>query len=290
MSYWLRFEMTLVRYPEFRLLQAQRQAANSSMMALLVGSRLAVHTLSLTAGSDMRLSQIFPRVPHIERFDLTTDVAQALLDSSEEHLAVMAVPYVMALHENMMLHCCSMLVPVGRMSRPQIRSLSAKSMHDKFATSAGATFTEDYLQTFQLLRTARNSQIHEGGLSNLECSDTRAALSSGAETIWRRYTGAAPPSWNVGDRVVLRQPELVAALAVTDRLAREANEMLQPLVPRATWAQIAVDDALAEGFDASGDRNKRLRRLTAFARRYYRAIGIPASELRAAGRAAGLDV
>ena len=56
--------MPLVKYAEYRRYIEQRKDANNAMMALLAGSKLAMHTLSLTAGSERRLSEIFPRVPH----------------------------------------------------------------------------------------------------------------------------------------------------------------------------------------------------------------------------------
>ena len=61
-------------------------------MALLAGSHLANHTLNLTQGSDRPLSEIFPRVPHIERFNLKTETASALLADAEAHLSAMAIP------------------------------------------------------------------------------------------------------------------------------------------------------------------------------------------------------
>jgi hypothetical protein len=107
------------------------------MMALLAGSKLAINTLGLTSGSTLRLAQIFPKVPHIDRFDLRTDVAARILDDAELHLSTMAIPYVLALHEDYMMQSARMLVNETAMSRSVHRALNAKTMHEQFAGASG---------------------------------------------------------------------------------------------------------------------------------------------------------
>lgn len=282
--------LLLVRYAEFRRLQVQRQEANTAMMALLAGSKLAVNTLGLTAGSELRLSQIFPQVAHIERFDLKTDRAQAILDHAEEHLSVMAIPYVLALHEDYMLHCNSMLVNAGKMSRSVLRGLTAKSMHEKFAARCGRAFSSESLELFHLLRAMRNSHIHQGGLANADLQDARAALSPAAESLWLTLARAELPLFAVRDRVPLGHYQIIACLAITKFLSKEANVALQSVVPSTQWAEMAIADALADGVDLVGNPNQRFRKLKGFARRYYAAVSIPDSDLRSAALTSGLSV
>ena len=75
--------MPEVRFAAYRQYLLQRQLVNSSVMALLAGSQLASHTLQLTQGSDRTMREIFPQVPHIDRFNLKSDHARALLLDAE---------------------------------------------------------------------------------------------------------------------------------------------------------------------------------------------------------------
>jgi hypothetical protein len=282
--------MTLVRYGEYRRLEALRRDANNAMMALLAGSKLAVNTLQLTAGSTLVLSQIFPKVPHIERFNLQADLAASLLDDAEHHLATMAVPYVLALHEDFMMHCANLLAQCGLLSSAQITKLSPKTVHEKVAKRAHGAFTSESLELFHLVRTLRNSQIHEGGRVSQECSSVRTSLTPAAVKLWEYLTKAAAPPYAVGDSVALRQPQMVAALAITHKLMEEANVMLQPVIPAATWARMAVEDAITEGISLTGNPQQRFRKIAGFARQHYGVLALPEAELRQAATAVGLDV
>jgi hypothetical protein len=84
-----------VKFPQYRQYLRQRQLVNSAVMALLAGSQLANHTLQLTRGSDRPLKEIFPSVPHIDRFNLKTDAASDLRSDAEAHLSAMAILYIL---------------------------------------------------------------------------------------------------------------------------------------------------------------------------------------------------
>ena len=71
-----------ILFPEYRAYVASRIEVNNAMMALLAGSRLAAHTLTLTVGSTATLSQLFPAVEHVGRFDLRSDSARQLLNDA----------------------------------------------------------------------------------------------------------------------------------------------------------------------------------------------------------------
>ncbi|MGD9701989.1 MAG: hypothetical protein AB7Q42_04455 [Acidimicrobiia bacterium] len=280
--------MPVVMYADYRRLESQRRDANNSIMALLAGSKLAVNTLGLTAGSTLPLSEIFPRVPHIARFNLRTDIARSLLDDAERHLATMAVPYVLALHEDFMLHCASLLRKHGRMSASAYGALNAKTMHARFSQNAGGTFSIASLELFQLVRTLRNSQIHEGGRVNEECHAARIGLSAKAESLWEYLTKEQLSSCTVGDDVALGHPQLVGTLAITHRLMEEANEMLQQVIPSWVWANMAVADAKAEKLHLAGNPAQRLRKLRGFVRMHYGALALPDDEVRDAAVALGV--
>ena len=96
---------TWVEFPTFRRYEANRQEANNAMMALLAGSKLAVHTLQLTSGSKELLPRIFPGVDHIAYFNLATDEATRLLLDTAHHLGAVAIPYALAVHEDFVMNC-----------------------------------------------------------------------------------------------------------------------------------------------------------------------------------------
>ena len=279
----------LVRYREFRRLHEQRTEANNSIMALLAGSKLAVNTLRLTTGSKLRLSEIFPEVPHIERFDLRTDRATHLLDNAEAALAVMAIPYILAIHEDYMCHCISLLIDAG-VAPSASKMPSAKAMHAYFETAADRCLPSDLVEMFQVIRMMRNCHIHAGGLANQEMCDERTALGTSGESKWGKWTGKALPTFAVGDAVPIGQAEVIVGLALTSALAKESNEILGTTVPTTHWAKLAIADALADGVELRGNDQQRFRTLRGFVRLYYAGVGISDSDLEIAAKAAGLRV
>lgn len=116
--------MKEVKYRQYRDYLQQRISTNDTMMGLLVGSKLASQTLTLTTGSRLRLKDIFPKVPHIERLNLTTEKAQDVLDNAEHLLGVLAVPQIMALHEDLMVGMLGLLEQnIPGSTRPKKQSL-----------------------------------------------------------------------------------------------------------------------------------------------------------------------
>lgn len=92
--------MPEILFRDYREYAASRVEVNNAMMALLAGSRLAAHTLSLTAGSNATLGQLFPAVEHIDRLNLRSDSARQLLQDADHHIASVAIPYALATHED----------------------------------------------------------------------------------------------------------------------------------------------------------------------------------------------
>jgi hypothetical protein len=79
-------------FAAYREYRKKRTDASNALMALLAGAQLASHLLKLTDGSRHLLPDIFPSVPHIRRFNLSTEQAIELLDAADEHLGAMSVP------------------------------------------------------------------------------------------------------------------------------------------------------------------------------------------------------
>jgi hypothetical protein len=88
-------------------------------MGLLAGALMAAHMLQLTRGSDRLLPEIFPDIPHIRRFNLTTTAARDILSAGDVHLGAMAVPYALAIHEDYLKTCLLLLQRGGvRLTKP----------------------------------------------------------------------------------------------------------------------------------------------------------------------------
>jgi hypothetical protein len=55
------------------------------------------------------LPEIFPAVPHIRRFNLTSEAARRLLVDADAHLGAVPVPYALSVHEAFVMDCLAWL-------------------------------------------------------------------------------------------------------------------------------------------------------------------------------------
>lgn len=111
--------MKIVRFGAYRQYEQTRTEASNAVMGLLAGAGMAAHMLRLTDGSDRLLPEIFPKVAHIGRFNLTTDAAREILTAGDVHLGAMAVPYALAIHEDFLKTCLGLLQRGGaQLSKP----------------------------------------------------------------------------------------------------------------------------------------------------------------------------
>ncbi len=272
--------MAEVKYRQYRDYLGQRIATNDTVMGLLAGSKLASQTLAITAGSQLLLKDIFPQVPHIGRFNLRTGAAREVLEDAENLLGVLAVPQIMALHEDLI---SGMLVLLERSAPGSTKSnqrLNAENMHAKFEGAASMSFTPSTLALFQLVRMARNEYIHNGGKVGKYFAAELAAYDPASLQVWRDITGEAFPAYKVEDKVELRLPALIGTLAVTKRLAAEANEGLQQSLSPAVWADLVAEDWLSPWIPGNDGQQKK--RILGIARTYYDVVNIPEAELTAA--------
>ncbi|MGH2819527.1 MAG: hypothetical protein ACRDJ5_02610 [Actinomycetota bacterium] len=256
-------------------------------MAMLAGAQLASNTLRLTEGSESLLPEMFPRVPHIRRINLKVAAAQELLDDAELHLGAMAVPYTLALHEDFMLSCLSLLKMGGLCTQPEIDNASSSSMHGLFEQKTRAPLPWVSLEQFHLLRLLRNHLIHSGGRpGNSLCTHVRG-MSSQAKQQWKAITRRDASFYTQPvARVSMLHGELIIALAVTRRIAEAANEAIQPTLPRELWADIVFTD-FEENHGLPSDRGIWLRKIRGWARVHYGPVSLTNSELEAAIARAG---
>ncbi|UKA76465.1 hypothetical protein [Arthrobacter sp. FW306-07-I] len=276
--------MQIVRYRHYREYVEQRIQANDTMMGLLAGANLASQTLFLTQGSNLELSKIFPAVPHIKRFNLTTDKARAVLENAENLLGILAVPRVLALHEDLII---GMLRLLGK-SNTSLKNVGMADMHELFQTTIGSNFTDDSLRLFHLVRLARNTHIHQAGRATSKLEDVISGTPQSTHEAWEKITGVAFTRYRKDEYVTLGVPELIGILALTKRLAEEANVHLQATIKREKWAELVVSDWQLDR--RPGNIKQQFRQVTGLARREYGPISLTSNELETAMSKAGFAV
>ncbi|MEV4814919.1 hypothetical protein [Micromonospora tulbaghiae] len=270
--------MALVQFREYRDYAQNRQEANNAIMALLAGSQLANHVLHLTQGSEMQLSDIFPAVPHIKRFNLRTDRAQQFLSEAEEHLCAMAVPYILAIHEDLLVTMLRMLARDGHLTVRRVDDTKSHNMHSTFESITGHILPTGSVRQFHLLRFMRNCLIHAAGAANQALVRHIASLDAATIQNWEKLTGhPLVGSVTLGQKVSFQQGELIACLAVTKRIAEECNAALVSKISRQTWADYVVGEFKDGG--GSTTANGCLRKVKGIARFHYAALQLTEQEL-----------
>lgn len=270
----------------YRKYDAQRIEANNAIMALLAGSKLAENVLNLTTGSSHRLAEIFPQVSNIERLNLKTSEAQTILASAENHVGGMAIPYVLSIHEDYIVGLCRLLAEVGRISKTKLKDVSPSNMHENLESAGPGRFGSDTLRLFHFLRLVRNAQIHYAGRVHPALAKYRADLSSTDETKWEQITGEKIGRFSEGGELGLSIFELIATLAISKRLAEEANELVQESLPRVNWLGVIVDDWSST--PRVGNTSTKIRNASGFARFDYGPLAVTKHEIETALKDKGL--
>lgn len=277
--------MALIGFPQYRQFERTRVAANDAMMALLIGSRLGAHALSLAEGSPHLLGSMFPRVEEIGRFSRSVSDAQSLIAGAERHLTYMAIPYALAIYGGLLSSGVQVLrdsgVDTGEGEPLDIR---LSDIHQEFCGSAGLPVSDlpaIHLELFEFSRWIRNRIVHRDGVAGSRLPNFwRSGLSGDARSEWIRVTKREPSFDGPDGRMELGSPELHGVLAVTKHLAEAANSLLGGAVPRAHWADIAVAHARAER--GGRDRANELRSLKGFCKMNYGPLELTDDELGAA--------
>jgi hypothetical protein len=231
-----------VHFAAFKTLEKRRVEAGNAIWAILAGSQIAANTLVLTEGSQRTLSEIFPSVGHIRRFDLRSDRARELLGTAEADLSTMAMSYAIALHGDFAKTCLSWLIPLGLVTRPQWRDARTVNVHERLESATGRSMQADSLALFHYTRVIRNCHIHAGGRASAELARQSANLSFEQQRIWSDLTGEPFTPISEGDPAAVGVGGLVATLAVGKRLSYEINLCLQLAIPRTVWADMAAEE------------------------------------------------
>ena len=278
----------VVRFADYRLYEQKRVEASNAMMGLLAGAQLASHLLQLTEGSERLLPEVFPRVAHIGRFNLTTEEARAILNAADTHLGAMSVPYSLALHEDYLKTCLDMLVRGACCTQRAAERAKAKLVlqHPGIEAATGGSFHTDALAQIDTLRLMRNCIIHEGGRASAALVAKVQSWSVSTEVAWVKLAKGTLRQLRVGDPVRFGHAELILSLAVTKSLAREANVLLQGALPRDLWAELVLEDFSTAEPQFTGDRTQLLRKLRGLARFHYGPVKLTDQELLAAVRRA----
>jgi hypothetical protein len=234
--------------------------------------------LQLTEGSDRLLPEIFPQIPHIGRLNLTTAAAGNILDAADTHLGAMAVPYVLAIHEDYLKTCLTLLERGGMRLSKSPDDLKLAAQHAEIQRVTGQTFTTASLEQLHILRSMRNCTIHSGGRADSALVNKLAAWSADAEAGWVKLTKRSPGTLTVGDTVTFSHGEVVIALAVTKVLALEATGFLGTALPKDLWADLLVEEMVAETPSILSAPDA-LRRASGRARFYYGPLMLGASDI-----------
>lgn len=277
-----------ILFPEYRTHVANRVTVNNAMMALLAGSRLAAHTLSLTEGSTATLAEVFPAVEHIDRFNLRSDSARQLLNEADEHIASVALPYALATHEEFVMDMLELLKNEGRTLVTGGKQIKAWNMHEVLFQTCGYTPPPEWLETFQVLRELRNCIIHTGGSTSTRLDDAIVAMGASARAGWvKMHLSAQPEALVDKGRLVLTAENMFTAFATTKRLGREINAALGQELDTAAWARMAVEDFEATTSKSHNSSAWR-RSVVGYARQFYHGAGLTEQNLQQASRDLGL--
>ncbi|NYD42218.1 hypothetical protein [Nocardioides panaciterrulae] len=270
-----------MHFEAFRTLEQRRIDAGNAIWAILAGSKIASNTLNLTEGSTRTLAEMFPTVEHIERFNLRSDIARSLLGDAEADLCTMGMSYAIALHEDFVKTCLGWLLPLGLVTRSQLRDAKTFNVHEKIEAASGVAMDVDALALFHLTRLMRNCHIHAGGLGSKELERYTTGMTPTQIAGWEELTKRPFQVLVEGTPVEVGVGELIATLAIGKRLSYDVNLALQSAIPRDEWANMAAKEYFALGAK-SPSHNSALRSLVGYTRGTYSALALTADELSAA--------
>jgi hypothetical protein len=217
-------------------------------------------------------------VPHIKRFNLTTDDANAILRSADEHLSAMGVPYALALHEDHMKSCIQLLEQVSLVGRGTADDSKLATQHDIIANATNGIFSSIARKQMNTLRHMGNCGIHSGGRASAALVTDVASWPPEVEAAWIKVAGRSLRGIARNDRVTFAYGEMILALAVAKTLDREANVMLQASLPRQSWSDMVVAELVSQQ-PAVIRSSVALRKANGIARQFYSPLKLTESEL-----------
>ncbi|MGW7669423.1 hypothetical protein [Streptomyces sp. NRRL F-5122] len=271
--------MPLAQFPAYRQYERMRRSVNDSVMGLFAGAGLASVLLQPMVQAPAPLSLIFPRVEEISRFDLSIEKARDILDDAGPHIAKMALPYLMSLHEDYMGSCLKLLAKDGLITAKVADRTIVSKVHEAFEQGIGSPLPQASLQQFHVLREMRNCLIHRGGVIDERLVAEASKCSKGALAGWRKVVRNSPQHLKEGDSLKVGTGELVLGFAVSKLLARAVNELLASGLTRDTWIDVILEDMEEFGPGIPQNIDERTRKVLGYARHNYLAIGATPTEL-----------
>ena len=230
-----------LRFLAYRRFDAARQEANNAMVALLIGTRLAAHSLELHRGSNVLLPEIYPAVTGIDLLNRTVDDTQDLLTEAEQHLAYMAIPFVQSVFEDLVTGAISLLQADGA-GKVEGNAQSLQVRLTYVATTTSVAYEPLDMELIDFLRVLRNHIIHRGATLDSDLRDNWTSLSNEARGEWEKLAKQPFDLVGTGGRIAAGSGELVASLAVSSRMARQLAAQLATHLSSTTWAAAAIDD------------------------------------------------
>jgi hypothetical protein len=180
----------------------RREELNRCIAALQFSQRLTLHEIG-TLRPHLRsrtLGELYPAALVRGSFDYRLGLAETHLDEASSFLADAAFVSCQPAYEHYLEHVVEMLDAIADSSpgqRPSTRDSIVKKHN--WVRSSGVQLDGPALELFDVLREARNGQVHRGAVVNDPLADARRALSQEAQNMWTRVAAAPLPSMNVGD-------------------------------------------------------------------------------------------
>jgi len=263
--------------------------ADNAVMALLVGAQLAFSSLSITQGSSVSLSAMFPAVRHIERFQLRPDRARRELGASEEHLARIAIPYALSVHEDYVTQVKDDLAGIPLPLALRGRRWNAENMHAILMDALGQPSLPD-LTTFEALRRLRNSLIHSGGVVDAYVEEGIRLLSPDALIRWEQVVGRPPGESIKGDTLDVGAGEVMLAFSTARHLSRVLHDATLSAFPASFWLTDCIRDFLRAHRETLRAGRLLRAKLEHYAEKYYEDFAFTWPELFDAAQRAGVPV
>jgi hypothetical protein len=270
---------SLVKFPAYRLYEKSRIEMNDAIMANLVSLQLTQHSLKPVDDDTLMLPDIFPTVKHIKRLHLSVNSVNRLLTNAGSHLSTMAIPYILALHEDYVMANLQLLRQAGLISGRTIRSVRSERMHEEFEAATNSTIPVDMLEQFHLLRLIRNSLIHTGGVPSADLEHISQTISQVGGRNWKKVTGKRPDELIVANEITkLDYGETLICLAITKNIAMELNIALQLALSKSIWCSILQEDFINNHTKIEGLK-LRTRKVSMYATIYYKPLGLSKGDL-----------
>jgi len=258
-------------------------------MALLFGAHFSASSLDLAKGSNVILARIYPNVPHIDRFNLRPDVARKRLLDAESHLARIAIPYALSVHEDYLAQVKSELESASVPIAMNGRRWNAENMHAILFETLHVSSTID-ISEFELLRRIRNSIIHQAGAVDDYVRAGLNQLTSTASAHWSKVVQRPADDAIREAQVSVGTGEIMLAFSVVRHLSGLVHEAMlaATTVPRTTWISECVDTFRSEHGDLIHGGYLLRRRLTNWAATNYDDFNFSWAELRSAAITVGI--